>query len=62
MSDEPATMFFQSSAASGHEKYFTELAALLRASDGPPDPTAVAELRARYDMDQITELDNNRHR
>jgi mannose-6-phosphate isomerase-like protein (cupin superfamily) len=50
----PATMLFQS-APGGHEDYFEELAALLRA-DGRPDPAAIAELRARYDIEQLTRL------
>jgi quercetin dioxygenase-like cupin family protein len=39
----------------GHERYFDELAALL-ASGSRPDPAAVAELRARYDTEQLTPL------
>ncbi|MGW4075242.1 cupin domain-containing protein [Streptomyces asiaticus] len=50
----PATMLFQS-APSGHENYFEELAALLRAGDRP-DPEDIAELRRRYDIEQLTPL------
>ncbi len=54
-SDEPVTMLFQS-APEGHERYFEELAALLRESDGRPDPAVVAEIRARHDIIQLTSL------
>ncbi len=54
--DEPAVMFFQSSAAAAHERYFAELAALLDATDGHPGEAAVADLRSRYDMEQLTGL------
>jgi len=51
----PATMLFQS-APSGHEDYFEELAVLLRAGSGKPDTAAIAELRSRYDIEQLTNL------
>lgn len=54
-SGERATMLFQS-APEGHERYFEELAALLRDSGGRPDPVAVAEIRARHDIVQLTSL------
>jgi mannose-6-phosphate isomerase-like protein (cupin superfamily) len=54
-SDEPATMLFQS-APNGHELYFEELAALLHESGGKPDPSAVAEIRSRHDIVQLTSL------
>lgn len=54
-SDEPATLLFQS-APEGHEDYFEELADLLRDSGGRPDPTAVAEIRQRHDITQLTSL------
>ncbi|MBZ9856178.1 cupin domain-containing protein [Mesorhizobium sp. CA13] len=38
----------------GHEHYFEELARL--AAKGSPDPKALAELRDRYDTDQISTL------
>ncbi len=53
--DRPATVFFQA-APEGHENYFVELAELLRSSDGPPDPAAVAEIRGRHDIHQLTAL------
>jgi hypothetical protein len=55
LSPAPARMFFQAAPA-GHEDYFEELAALLRASKGKPDPQAVAELRSRHDIHQLTRL------
>jgi len=57
--DAPVRMFFQSSAPGGHDNYFDELAELLR-RDGPPDPDVVADLRRRYDIDQITALHDGR--
>lgn len=53
--DRPARMLFQAAPA-GHEDYLEELAALLRAADGRPDPTAVAALRRRHDIEQLTAL------
>ena len=53
--DRPAVVLFQS-APSGHEDYLEELAALLQAADGPADQAAIAELRARYDIEQLTAL------
>ncbi|MFJ2113720.1 MULTISPECIES: cupin domain-containing protein [unclassified Streptomyces] len=53
--DEPARMFFQSSPPSRHERYFEELLALLK-DDATPDPRAIAELRSRYDIEQLTPL------
>ena len=58
--DEPAKAFFQSSVPGGHENYFDELMQLLAASNGKPAPQAVAELRAHYDIEQITPLDGGR--
>ncbi|MEU3191023.1 cupin domain-containing protein [Streptomyces sp. NPDC006992] len=51
----PARMFFQSAPPPDHERYFDELLDIL-AADGPPDEAAVAELRARYDIEQLTPL------
>lgn len=57
LTDEPTHMYFQSSMAAGHEKYFKELAALLEKSDdGPPDDAAIQDLRRRYDIDQLTPM------
>ncbi|MDG4863052.1 cupin domain-containing protein [Streptomyces sp. T-3] len=55
---KPAKMFFQASPPPDHERYFEELLALL---DSPPAPgavdhAAIAELRARYDIEQLTPL------
>jgi hypothetical protein len=38
----------------GHERYFEELAR--RAAQGAPDPKALADLRDRYDTDQLSTL------
>lgn len=55
--DRPARVLFQA-APSGHEDYLDELASLLRESGGRADPQAVAELRRRYDIEQLTALRN----
>ncbi|PSO14060.1 cupin domain-containing protein [Bradyrhizobium sp. MOS003] len=39
----------------GHERYFEELAEIV-ARGGTADPTTIAELRARFDTDQLTAL------
>jgi oxalate decarboxylase/phosphoglucose isomerase-like protein (cupin superfamily) len=54
--DENTVMFFQSSIAEGHEKYFEELAALLQRSGNRPSEAAMADLRRRYDTEQITAI------
>jgi oxalate decarboxylase/phosphoglucose isomerase-like protein (cupin superfamily) len=41
-------------APSGHEEYLTELGSVIAA--GPPDPAAIAEVRARYDIEQLTAM------
>ncbi|MEU6684000.1 cupin domain-containing protein [Streptomyces sp. NPDC046832] len=56
--DTPAKMFFQASPPPDHERYFEELLEIL-GSGGPPDQAAIGELRARYDIEQLTPL---RHR
>ncbi|MEU0244342.1 cupin domain-containing protein [Streptomyces sp. NPDC006235] len=56
--DEPAKMFFQASPPPDHERYFEELLEIL-GHGGPPDHAAIEELRARYDIEQLTPL---RHR
>jgi oxalate decarboxylase/phosphoglucose isomerase-like protein (cupin superfamily) len=55
--DRPARVLFQA-APSGHEDYLDELADLLREAKGRPDPAAVAQLRRRYDIEQLTALRN----
>jgi hypothetical protein len=39
----------------GHEHYFEELVTLV-ANQSPPDASAVAELRGRYDTEQLSAL------
>ena len=51
---EPARMLFLVSPA-GHEVYLRELGELL-GRGGPPDPEAVAALRLRHDIHQLTAL------
>jgi mannose-6-phosphate isomerase-like protein (cupin superfamily) len=51
---EPARMLFHV-APSGHERYIEELADLL-AQGGRPDQAAIAALRARHDIHQLTPL------
>lgn len=51
--DRPTRMLFQSAPA-GHEDYFDELTALLRASGDRPDQEALRALRARHDIEQLT--------
>jgi quercetin dioxygenase-like cupin family protein len=41
----------------GHERYFEELAETV-ARGGTADPTTIAELRARFDTDQLSALKN----
>ena len=55
-SDKPVKVFFQSSVPGGHENYFDELMAIMEASNGRPDADVVADLRARYDIEQVTGL------
>lgn len=52
---EPATMFFQASPPPDHERYFEELLEIL-AAGGEIDQSAIAELRERYDIQQLTPL------
>ncbi|MEU2159163.1 cupin domain-containing protein [Streptomyces sp. NPDC019396] len=54
-SGRPAKMFFQASPPPDHERYFEELLELLD-SGGPPDHEAIAALRSRYDIEQLTPL------
>jgi quercetin dioxygenase-like cupin family protein len=53
-SDKPARMIMTVSPP-GHEHYFEELAQLV-ARGGPPDANVIAELRSRYDTEQISAL------
>lgn len=50
----PARMLF-SVAPAGHETYLEEMAELVGQS-GPPDQTALAALRAKYDIQQLTPM------
>ena len=59
LSPGPVTMLFQAAPA-GHEDYFEELATLLRGQDGRPDLAAVAEVRARHDIEQLTPFRDGR--
>lgn len=53
-SDKPARMIMTVSPP-GHEQYFEELVKLVT-HGGPPDATAIAKLRARYDTEQLSAL------
>jgi hypothetical protein len=53
--ENQAKMFFQASPPPDHERYFEELLEILR-DGGPPDHAAIEELRARYDIEQLTPL------
>jgi oxalate decarboxylase/phosphoglucose isomerase-like protein (cupin superfamily) len=48
-------------APSGHEQYLEEIAGLL-GRPGPPDPSAIAAVRARYDIEQLTPMIPDRRR
>ncbi|TDV54214.1 cupin domain-containing protein [Actinophytocola oryzae] len=50
----PARMLFQAAPPPDHERYFEELLGLL--DSGQATPEAVADLRARYDIEQLTPL------
>ena len=52
--DKPARILFTCSPP-GHERYFEELAEILR-RPGPPDVDAIDSLRARYDTQQLSAL------
>lgn len=54
--NKDAVVFFQSSIAEGHEKYFEELAALLEQTGNRPSDAEMADLRRRYDTEQITAI------
>ena len=54
--DKPARVLMTVSPP-GHENYFEELAKAVT-QDGPPNAKAIAELRSRYDTDQLSRLTN----
>jgi len=56
----PARMLFLTAPA-GHELYLAELGTLLRRG-GPPDQSAIIDLRARYDIEQLTPMIQDRRR
>jgi quercetin dioxygenase-like cupin family protein len=58
--DTPAKMFFQASPPPDHERYFDELLEILD-QGGPVDHAAIAALRARYDIEQLTPLRHDAH-
>ena len=39
----------------GHERYLEEIGELV-GRPGPPDPALIAEVRARYDIEQLTPM------
>ncbi|MFC7303715.1 cupin domain-containing protein [Streptomyces monticola] len=55
----PARMFFLASPPPDHERYFEELLELLDGT-AEPDAAAIAELRVRYDTEQLTPLRHHR--
>ena len=56
----PARMLFLVTP-SGHEQYLEGIAELL-GQHGPPDQAAIVELRARYDIEQLTSMIPDRRR
>ncbi|ONI87070.1 cupin [Actinosynnema sp. ALI-1.44] len=52
---DPVRMLFQASPPPDHERYFEELLDILQ-SGGPVDHEAIARLRERYDIQQLTPL------
>ena len=55
-SDKPARVLMTVSPP-GHEHYFEELAKVV-ACGNPPDAKVIADLRRRYDTDQLSALKN----
>ena len=55
VSDSPAKMFFQAAPPPDHESYFDSLIEIFKSGD-TVDPSAVAQLRSKYDIEQITAL------
>ncbi len=56
----PARMLFLVSPP-GHERYLEEIGKLI-GQGGPPDPAAIAEIRARHDIQQLTPMTVGRPR
>jgi len=56
----PARMLFLVTPT-GHEQYLEGIAELL-SRPGPPDQAAIIELRARYDIEQLTSMIPDRRR
>jgi len=56
----PARMLFLVTP-SGHEQYLEGVAEIL-SRPGPPDQSAITELRARYDIEQLTPMIPDRRR
>lgn len=56
LTDAPARVLMTVSPP-GHEHYFEELAEAV-GRGGAPDPKVIAELRSRYDTDQLSALKN----
>jgi oxalate decarboxylase/phosphoglucose isomerase-like protein (cupin superfamily) len=52
---DPVRMLFQAAPPPDHERYFEELLEILN-SGGEVDQSAIALLRARYDIQQLTPL------
>jgi mannose-6-phosphate isomerase-like protein (cupin superfamily) len=52
---QASARFLLMMSPSTHDRYFVELAEILRHS-GPPDSEAIAALRARYDTRQLSSL------
>lgn len=50
----PAHMIFLVSPP-GHERYLAEIGKVI-GQGGPPDPTVIAEIRARHDIEQLTPM------
>jgi oxalate decarboxylase/phosphoglucose isomerase-like protein (cupin superfamily) len=59
-SDAPARMLFFVSPP-GHEYYLDEIAEVV-GKGGPVDPAAIAEIRARHDIEQLTPMIAGRRR
>ena len=55
VSDHPAKMFFQCSPPPDHEHYFDGLIDIFQSGESV-DPSAIERLRAKYDIEQITQL------